>query len=322
MKPFTTPKLIISRCLGFENCRYDGGIISDSFINKLSAYVKFVTVCPEMEIGLGVPRDPVRLVIKDNRKHLFQPATGLDFTEQMEQFTGDYLNNLEEMDGFIMKHKSPSCGLGNVKIFSGFEGKNQHSRGPGFFGDALMKQYTNMPVEDEGRLRNYSIREHFLTRIFTLAAFRELKKNPTMKGLVDFHSNNKMLFMAYNQNKMKELGKITANHEHLKSEEVINQYETHMLRLLKTMPRFTSRINMLQHAFGFISDKLGSEEKKFFLNSIEEYRDERIPLSVLIKLLNSYALRFKQDYLLRQTFLNPFPLELVEITDSGKGRNR
>ncbi|MGM0531137.1 MAG: YbgA family protein [Bacteroidota bacterium] len=322
MEPFPTPKVIVSRCLGFESCRYDGGIISDTFINKLKPYVEFITVCPEMEIGLGVPREPVRLVINNDRKYLFQPATGLDITEKMERFTGDYLNSLEDVDGFIMKHKSPSCGLGSVKIFSGFEGKNQHSRGPGFFGDPLMKKYRNLPVEDEGRLRNFSIREHFLTRIFTLAAFREFKKNPTMKGLVDFHSNTKMLFMAYSQKKMKELGKITANHEHLNTEDVINKYETHMLQLFKNLPRFTSRINMIQHAFGFISDKLESEEKKFFLNTIEEYRDERIPLSVLIKLLNSYALRFNQDYLLRQTFLNPFPLELVDITDSGKGRNR
>ena len=322
MEHFPKPKLLVSRCLGFENCRYDGGIISTAFMNELDPYVEFITVCPEMEIGLGSPREPLRLVIENNRKYMFQPATGLDFTEKMEKFTEDYLSNLEEVDGFIMKHKSPSCGLGNVKIFAGFEGKTQHSRGPGFFGEALMKKFGGLPVEDEGRLRNYSIREHFLTRIFTIASFRKLKKEPSMKGLVDFHSNNKMLFMAYSQKKMKELGRITANHDHQNTDEVVNLYESHMLRLLKSMPRFTSWINMIQHAFGFISDQLESEEKKFFLNAIEEYRDERIPLSVLIKLLNSYALRFRQDYLLRQTFLNPFPLELVDITDSGKGRNR
>lgn len=321
MDSFPKPRLFASRCLGFESCRYDGGIIHDAFIDKLKPYVEIITVCPEKEIELGVPRDPVRLVIQNNRKHMYQPATGRDITDKMESFTNAYLDNLEEVDGFVLKHRSPSCGLGSVKIFSGFEGKVQHSRGPGLFGEAVMKKFAGLPVEDEGRLRNFSIREHFLTRLFTIASFRELKKHGKMKDLVDFHSNNKMLFMAYNQKQMRELGRITANPDHLNTREVINQYESHMLGLLKTMPRFTSWINMIQHAFGFISDNLEAGEKKFFLNSIEEYRDERIPLSVLIKLLNSYALRFKQDYLLRQTFLNPFPLELVDITDSGKGRN-
>jgi uncharacterized protein YbgA (DUF1722 family) len=119
---------------------------------------------------------------------------------------------------------------------------------------------------------------------------------------------------------MHELGRITANHEQQPLEKVIGSYEVLMRKMLASMPRFTSWINMLYHAFGFISDGLEKQEKTFFLNAIEEYRDERIPLSTLIKLLKSYALRFNQDYLLRQTFLNPFPLDLVQITDSGKGR--
>ena len=126
--------------------------------------------------------------------------------------------------------------------------------------------------------------------------------------------------MAHSQNKMRELGRITANPEHLKTKEMFSRYEEKMLDLLKTVPKFTAWINVLQHAFGYISDGLNAEEKEFFLNSIEEYRDERIPLSVLVKLIKSWALRFENDYLLRQSFLNPYPTELVEITDSGKGR--
>ena len=322
MKIFPKPRVVVSRCINFENCRYDGGIIQDGFVSRLIPYVEFLTVCPEKEIGLGVPRDPVRLVDQHGDRKMVQPASGLDLTDKMQFFTHDFLDGLEEVHGFILKHKSPSCGISNVKVFSDMEGNMSHSRGPGIFGAAVLDRYHDLPVEDEGRLRNFSIREHFLIRIFTLSAFSVLKQNATQQSLVDFHSNNKMLFMAYSQKKMKELGKITANHDHQSTDEVVNQYESLMLRLLKSMPHFTSWINMIQHAFGFISDELESEEKKFFLNAIEQYRDERIPLSVLIKLLNSYALRFKQDYLLRQTFLKPFPLELLDITDSGKGRNR
>lgn len=310
----------MSRCLGFEKCRYDGSVISDPTVPMLKPHVEFITPCPEKEIGLGVPRDPVRLVQDNGEKRLFQPATGKDVTEDMRSYIDQFLDGLGEVDGFILKHRSPSCGLSNVKIYYGFDEKVNHFRGKGMFGEAILSSHGSLPVEDEGRLRNFSIREHFLIRLYTMASFREFKQNPSMKGLVDFHTNNKFLFMAFNQETMHELGRITANHEQQPLEKVIGSYEVLMRKLLASMPRFTSWINMLYHAFGFISDGLEKQEKTFFLNSIEEYRDERIPLSTLIKLLKSYALRFNQDYLLRQTFLNPFPLDLVQITDSGKGR--
>lgn len=320
METFPTPRVVVSRCLGFERCRYDGSVINDPFISLLQPHVEFITVCPEKEIGLGVPRDPVRLVQENQHKRLFQPATGSDVTGKMEGYTDHFLDSLDEADGFILKHRSPSCGLSNVKIYYGFEEKVNHFRGKGIFGEAVLTAFGSLPVEDEGRLRNFSIREHFLTCLYTLAAFREFKKQPSMKGLVDFHTNNKFLFMAYNQETMRELGRITANPGKQETSQVINTYEVLMRKLLATMPKFTAWINVLHHAFGYVSDGLEKNEKTLFLNSIEEYRDERIPLSTLIKLLKSYALRFKQDFLLRQTFLNPYPLDLVQISDSGKGR--
>ena len=320
MESFPQPRVVVSKCLGFEHCRYDGSVINDPFVAMLEPHVDFIKVCPEKEIGLGVPRSPIRLVQENKHKRVFQPATGKDVTDEMARFIDDFLGNLEPVDGFILKHRSPSCGLSNVKIYYGFDEKVNHFRGKGMFGEAILSSHGSLPVEDEGRLRNFSIREHFLIRLYTMASFREFKQNPSMKGLVDFHTNNKFLFMAFNQETMHELGRITANHEQQPLEKVIGSYEGLMRKMLASMPRFTSWINMLYHAFGFISDGLEKQEKTFFLNSIEEYRDERIPLSTLIKLLKSYALRFNQDYLLRQTFLNPFPLDLVQITDSGKGR--
>jgi len=261
-------------------------------------------------------------VQEEGLKRLFQPATGKDVSKEMNQYVDTFLDDLEEADGFILKHKSPSCGLSNVKIYYGFEEKVNHFRGKGMFGEAILTNFDMLPVEDEGRLKNFTIREHFLSKIFTIAAFREIKKNPDLSKLVDFHTDNKFLFMAHNQEKMRELGNITANHEKLDKRNVFEKYENKMLSLIKSVPKFTSWINVLQHAFGYISDGLNAEEKSFFLNSVEEYRDERIPLSVLIKLIKSWALRFENDYLLRQSFLNPFPMDLVEITDSGKGRKR
>jgi len=320
MEKFPTPKVVVSRCLGFEACRYDGSVINEPFIPMLKPHVEFITPCPEKEIGLGVPRKPVRLVQENQDKHLFQPATDTDVTKKMEDYIDQFLRELGEVDGFILKHRSPSCGLSNVKIYYGFDEKVNHFRGKGMFGEAILSSHGSLPVEDEGRLRNFSIREHFLTRLYTMASFREFKKEPTMKGLVDFHTNNKFLFMAFSQETMRELGRITANPEKQDLQQVINSYEVLMRKMLASLPKFTSWINVIEHAFGFVSDGLEKDEKNFFINSIEEYRDERIPLSTLIKLLKSYALRFNQDYLLRQTFLKPFPLDLVQISDSGKGR--
>jgi len=322
MKNFPKPKILISKCLGFEKCRYDGSVINDQIIRQFQNYFDFITVCPEKEIGLGVPRDPVRLVKENEEKRLFQPATGKDVSFEMNSFIKNFLSNLDNIDGIILKHRSPSCGLSSVKIYYGYEEKVNHFRGKGIFGEAINNKYNLHPVEDEGRLRNFMIRENFLTNVFTIASFREIKQHPSMKNLVDFHSKNKFLFMAYNQETMRKLGKIAANPDKEDVVNIFNKYEQTMLTLLQNEPKFTAWINVLQHAFGFISDNLTSGEKQFFLNSIEEYRDERIPLSVLVKLLHSWALRFNNEYLLNQSFLEPYPLELVEITDSGKGRNR
>ncbi len=318
---FPKPRILVSKCLGFEKCRYDGSVINDANIKKLKKHVEFITVCPEKEIGLGVPRNPVRLIIDKGEKYLFQPATGKDVTKEMQVFIADFLNELKNIDGIILKHRSPSCGLHNVKTYNGFNDKANHTRDKGIFGEAILKKFSGYPIEDEGRLRNFLIREHFLIKVFTIASFRQIKDNPTMKDLVNFHSRNKFLFMAHDQNLMKKLGNITANHANHDVQTVYSDYETTMLALLEKKPLFTSWINVVQHAFGFISDNLRPDEKQFFLNAIEEYRDERIPLSVLIKLLHSWAIRFEQEYLINQTFLSPYPLDLSDIKDSGKGRD-
>jgi len=320
MKQFEKPVVVVSKCLGFAKCRYNGLTIPDSTVNSLKDYVSFLKVCPEVEIGLGVPRDPIRIVYHNEKKYLYQPATGKDITNKMESFTRKYLDSLDEVDGFILKYKSPSCGPKNVKVYKGFENKVSHFKDSGFFADQVLKKHSGLAIEDEGRLRNFTIRENFLIKLFTLADFRKVKKNNLINSLINFHTRNKYLFLAYNQTLMRKLGKIVANHKKHSIKKVLTNYESTLYELFKTKPKFSSWINVLQHAFGGISKNLSSSEKTFFLNTVEEYRDERIPLSVLIKLIYSWALRFKEDYLLNQTFINPFPRELIEVKDSGKGR--
>ncbi|WP_408998151.1 YbgA family protein [Syntrophus buswellii] len=319
---FPKPVVVVSKCLGFDSCRYDGSKIDTPFVEKLKAHVTFLPVCPEVEIGLGVPRKPIRIVFDSGKKALYQPATGKDFSGPMQSFVETFLDSLAQVDGFFLKSRSPSCGVGDAKIHDGFEEGARTFKGRGFFGDAVQERFAGLPVEDEGRIRNFSIREHFLSRIFLFARFREVKANGTIQGLVNFHSAQKLLLMGYNQAQMRLAGKIVANHEKADWKTVVTCYEEHLERALAHPPRFTAMINVLLHAFGGFSEVLSKEEKAFFLESIEEYRDERIPLSVLLHILRAWSIRYKNNYLLGQTFLQPYPLELVEISDSGKGRDR
>jgi len=315
------PRVVISRCLGFDHCRYNGEIIPDNFIEKLRQHVEFITVCPEVEIGLGTPRAPIRIVEKNAERTLFQPETGHFFTRKMLDFTDSFLSGLTDIDGFILKNRSPSCGPADVKIFQGFDRSASSYRGSGFFGGQVTNRFAQLAIEDEGRLKNFTIREHFLTKLFTLARFRLAKKEKDMAALIDFHSRHKLLLLAYNQAHYRISGRIVANHQKQQPVKVYQQYAEELSHILKSPPRFTSMINTVQHAFGWVSENLTGEEKKFFLKSLENYRDERIPLSTLLHLINAWAIRFRNEYLLSQVLLDPYPQHLAEITDSGKGRN-
>ncbi len=320
MREFAKPKLVSSKCLEFEACRYNGEKIPDPFVRKLIPLADFAPVCAEMEIGLGVPRDPIRVVSTKGGLRLLQPSTGLDCTDKMVSFAHSFLDSLGEVDGFILKSRSPSCGTRDVKIRSEKENTPALGKGAGFFGEAVLERHPLMPVEDEGRLNNFRIREHFLTGIFTLADFRRVRASGAMRDLVGFHSDNKLLLMAYNQSELKVMGNIVANRDKRPVAQVLEDYRTHLLQALAKPPRFTSGINVLMHALGYFKDGLSPREKAFFLDQLELYRAGKVPLSAPVSVVDSWIARFDQEYLARQTFFAPYPVELVEITDSGKGR--
>ena len=317
------PKVVFSACLGFESCRYNGQTVTSPFAAKLAGSVDAVTVCPERDILLGIPRDPLRLVAGEETVHLYQPATGRDVTEQMQSFTTSFLNGLSEdgVDGFVLKNRSPSCGIGDVKIYHSFKPEAGTTRGSGLFGGEVKNRFLGAAIEDEGRLNNFILREHFLIKLYATASFRQAARNGTINGLLDFHTKNKLLFMAYNQEVMREMGRILASYDKKNLDSVRDRYSQKFEVMFREPYRYTAMINVLLHGFGGLSQHLSKDEVQFFLNTIEEYRDERVPLSVPLHLLKSWAIRHKNDYLLDQSFIAPYPRELAEITDSGKGRN-
>jgi uncharacterized protein YbgA (DUF1722 family)/uncharacterized protein YbbK (DUF523 family) len=322
MEQFARPRLVVSKCLEFAKCRYNGDVISDPVIKRLQSFVDFTPVCPEVEIGLGIPRESIRIVEIEGVRQLVQPSTEEDFTTAMESFTSQFLTSLKDVDGFILKGKSPTCGIKDVKIYSGLSKAPVVAKGSGLFGKAVLEQFGSLGIEEEGRLSNFSIREHFLTKIFTYAAFREIKNQSALQinPLINFHSKNKYLFMAYNQSALKEMGRIVASHKKLPIEGIYQSYEVQLHRLFARKPRDQSNINVCQHIAGYFKQELSDKEKQFFTEMLDKYRNNKTPLSSVTSVLKSWVIRFEDEYLNNQTYFQPYPEELIEISDSGKGR--
>ena len=307
------PIVVISKCLGFESCRYNGDIISAPFVQSLAAYVSFQAVCPEVEIGLGTPRDPIRLVVDGEEERLMQTITGRDLTRKMAQFSQEYLGSLPAVDGFVLKNRSPSCAVKDSKIHLSTGKGGVTGKGAGLFGRAVLELFPYAAIEDEGRLTNPWIRDHFLTKLFIRARYRILCQAPSSHKLLQFQTQNKLLLMAYNQTKMRLMGRIAAGYDGENLSDLLDQYGEQLAAAFSRAPRFISNINVLMHAFGYFSDELTSREKTYFLDSLESYREKRIPLASVITVLEAWIARFENQYLESQTFFRPYPRDLVEL---------
>jgi len=312
--------VVLSRCLEYEPVRYNAQVIPYDFVRQLEPWVTFVPICPELEIGLGVPRDPVRIVAVGGEARLLQPTTDRDLTREMNEFSVSFLSSLQDVDGFLLKNRSPSCGISDVKIYQGLSESASSSRGAGVFAGHVLERYPGLAIEDEGRLRNYRIREHFLTRLFSLASLRQVKATGSMKDIVRFHSENKFILMGYSQKELRVLGRIVANPEKRPFSELIDDYAAHFQLALGKPPRYTSMINVFQHAAGYFSKQLKRGEKELLGSSIERYRAKQAPAAAVTAILRAWIARFEESYLGSQTFFEPYPAELMSVSDSGKGR--
>ena len=317
------PRVIISKCIEFDQCRYNGQMIASIPVKEIKPYIDFIPICPEVEIGLGIPRDPIRIVYSDSTYQLMQPSTGKNVTNDMNMFSSSFLQSHSDIDGFILKSRSPSCGLKEVKIYPGTHKVAPTGKKSGFFGQAVLDTFPLAAIEDEGRLRNPTIREHFLRSIYTYARFRAIKQNPSRNALIQFHTENKFLLMAYHQTNLKKLGRLVATAKSHPLPDVLSSYEQLLHESFKRSPRCTSNINILQHSFGYISDGLSPDEKTYFLQELEKYRQAQTSLATVIGIVKSWIIRFNQPYLKQQTFFSPYPEKLVhaENIDSCAARN-
>jgi uncharacterized protein YbgA (DUF1722 family)/uncharacterized protein YbbK (DUF523 family) len=321
MAEFPKPRVVISKCLGFEACRFNGEVLHDKFVSRLEDHVDFVPVCPEVEIGLGTPRPVVRLISLSGGVRMIQPSTGTDLSDSMRDFSARFLDTLTHVEGFILTHRSPSCGIGDAKYYAGPGKGAALGKTSGLFAEAVTKRFPYLAIEDDARLSNLRIREHFLTRIFAFARLRTLRRSVSMHTLVGFHSAHKFLLMAHSEQKMRELGRIVANAGKQSPRRVLESYTAAFQEAFQPLPRTTSQINVLMHALGHFSKDLSGREKNHFLDVLQAYRQGRVPLQSVTSVLWSWALRFDSVYLQEQVFFRPFPDALLAIEDSGKGRN-
>ena len=306
-RAFAKPVVVVSKCLEFEACRYNGERIASSFIERLVPHVRFRPVCPEVEIGLGTPRDPIRIYLQGEKKALYQPTTRRHLTRKMNAFSRRYLGGLEEVDGFILKAKSPSCAITDAKIFPTAAAGENAAQGPGLFGGAALEAFGSRAFVDEAGLNEPSARAGFLTKIFALAAFREAKESGRTARLTRYHAENKLLFMACHQETMREMGRVAANLDKRAFSEVLSAYESALARLLAHTPGQASWVNALTHAMGHLAEKITKRDKASFLDALQEYREGKIPLDGPLETLKSWAARFGSEYLASQTIFEPYP---------------
>jgi uncharacterized protein YbgA (DUF1722 family)/uncharacterized protein YbbK (DUF523 family) len=266
-----------------------------------------------MEIGLGAPRDTIRLEKKGNETRLIQPNTGIDLTDKMSRYSHRKASQFSkhQVFGFILKAKSPSCGLYNMKVYK--DGKNQMAGlDQGRFAKVLQENFPYLPMEEEGRLSDSKIRENWVARVFAYYRFHtEIFPRPTMSKLVKFHSQNKFHILSYCENSYRKLGKIVGNQEGLKPSEIAAKYEKLFMEALSKKTSKAKNVNVMDHMLGFFKTQLSSEARKDLRTIIADYRKDLVPLIVPISLIKHYASILEVEYISNQTYLNPHPKEMA-----------
>ncbi|MFA6619232.1 MAG: DUF523 and DUF1722 domain-containing protein [Candidatus Neomarinimicrobiota bacterium] len=306
-------KIGISSCLLGNKVRFDGQHKLNRFLrDELGPFVEWVPVCPEMECGMPVPREALRLIGKDpETARLFTNKTFVDKTEQMLDFTYPKLNELEKenLRGFVFKTKSPTSGMRGVKIYSEKGVPERH--GSGIFAREFMKRFPNIPVEDEGRLHDPGIRENFIEKIYIYDRWLTYCENDgSIAGFISFHTRHKYTFMAHAPALLKTAGKIVAASSKKTINSDILAYEPVLMSIVNLKATVKKHVNVLQHIMGYFKNDLSSDEKQELLYVIQKYADHYVPLIVPIVLLQHYVRKYQDPYLLEQWYLNPHPDEL------------
>lgn len=297
------PAVVISACLNGFAYRYDGSSVHDQDVEEIKNKFNLITVCPEVAIGLGIPRKTIRLQEKNGRIEAIQRETELLVTDRLKNFARSFITGLDEneIDGFILKAKSPSCGVKSAKVFGGKTGDQILRKEDGIFAAAVREKFPHLPLTDEGRLKNRELKWEFMQRVFLHFEFRRALHD--IRSLIDFHSRAKYLFMSICQKDLKILGSILASHQKNRFQETAEAYQQAFRVIMSKPIRKSNLINALNHMFGYAARSLKPKEKNQFLYLLKKYGEGQVDFVTIIELLRSYGLRFELDYLLQQYIL-------------------
>ena len=301
----------VSSCLLGNEVRYDGGHKHDRYITEtLGRYLSFVPVCPEVECGLPIPREAMRLVGEVDRPRLVTNKTGVDHTDRMLTWARKKVAELEKENlcGFIFKNRSPSSGMERVKVYDG--NNVPRAVGVGIFARAFKDHFPLLPTEEEGRLHDPLLRENFIEQIFVYQRWREVADAPTAANLISFHTTHKLLLMAHSEKHTREMGRLMAQAGSLDLDTFIERYQELLMTAMSLKPTTKKHVNVLQHMMGFFKKLISADEKQELLSVIEQFRNNIVPLIVPVTLINHYIRKYQEPYLMQQLYLNPHPLEL------------
>lgn len=306
-------RLGISRCLLGDEVRFDGGHKRDNFLTDvLGPYVEWVPVCPEVEAGLGTPREAMRLVGDPRHPRLLTIKTGQDHTRELEKMTRHRLEELGDLalSGFVFKRGSPSCGVERVRVYTE-HGMPSHN-GVGIFARAFVEQFPLIPVEEEGRLCDAPLRENFIERVFCYRRYQDLLQNGvTRQAVVRFHTIHKYLLLAHSTQHYQQLGRLVGQAERYRPKELAVKYGELFMNALAIKATVRKHVNVLQHILGYFKDRLGTREKAELLGVIGDYHHGLTPLIVPLTLIKHYVQLFDVGYIRDQVYLNPHPKELM-----------
>lgn len=308
----TKLRLGISSCLLGNNVRYDGGHKQDRFLrDTLGQYVEFVPVCPEVECGMPVPREAMRLVGDIEAPRLRTIRSGVDLTDQMLTWAEQKNEWLATQDlcGFIFKSKSPSSGLQSVKVYA--ENGMPQQKGVGIFAKTFITRFPDLPVEDDGRLHDPGIRENFIERIFVMRRWQDVVAGkPSLAPLVAFHAQHKYLLLAHSTKHYQAMGRLVAHAAEKDREQAFAEYAHLLSEALRMRTTKAKLYNVLEKSMGHFKKQLTAWEKQELLDVFHRFKEGQLPLIVPIILLNHYIRKYDEPYLREQFFFHPHPLEL------------
>jgi uncharacterized protein YbgA (DUF1722 family)/uncharacterized protein YbbK (DUF523 family) len=305
-------RLGVSACLLGDEVRYDGGHKRDVFLmDILGPFVEWVKVCPEVESGMGTPRESIRLVNHDGRIRLETVKSGVDYTDAMTAYASARLEQLEDEDlcGYVLKKDSPSCGMTRVKIH---EPHGATRRGVGVFANALLKRFPDLPVEEEGRLQDPRLRENFIERVFAYRRLHDLFASRwTVGDLVRFHTAHKLVLMAHSLPAYGRLGRFVAGAKRISRGTVRTDYRAGFMAALSIVATPQRHTNVLQHMVGYFKRTLDHDSRAELLATIDDYRRGLVPLVVPLTLIRHHVRQHDVHYLAGQVYLEPHPKELM-----------